>query len=103
MAGLKCTIPNCEDFAEGDTTPPLCSRHLDISILVDFAQARKELPTLDILQHHFLIARSASDFWSITFDNIAELLPGYLAAKKIAFPATTTENASVTTQKAVNQ
>jgi hypothetical protein len=86
MSGQKCTIPDCINCAEGDTNPPLCSLHLDLDILVEFTVSRKEEPTLATIQNHFLAARSASSFWTLTHGQIAVELPAVLEARGLPVP-----------------
>lgn len=98
----KCI--HCQDFALGETYPPLCPVHLDLDVLVEFALSRGAVPSVELLQAYYLAARQNSDEWVVSLAQIAELLPGYLAAKKIALPATETGNAiNRTTPAGVNQ
>jgi hypothetical protein len=84
MTAQKCTY--CSDFAESDTTPPLCPVHLDLDILVDFTLGKKERPTLETIQRHYRFAtgNNGGSSWSLTGDQIARLLPGYLAGRGLA-------------------
>jgi hypothetical protein len=77
----KCIVADCPEFSEGDTSPPLCALHLDLDILVDFTLARQEQPTLKNIQKNYLIGRSNSDFWTLTYEQIPAHLNAVLAAR----------------------
>ena len=81
MSAQKCAVINCTEYAEGDTTPPLCGVHLDLDILIDFTLARGQQPSLEAIQKHYLTGRSASSIWSLTYEQIPHHLPAVLAAR----------------------
>lgn len=78
---MKCTIPDCPEFAAGDTTPPLCPVHLDLDILVDFIRARGEVVNAKSVSLYLKMAQSNSANWELTAAQIEPLLPGLLAAR----------------------
>ena len=83
---MQCTIPDCTEYATGDSVPPLCWLHLDLDCLVEFALSRKEEITVPTIQAHFQMARTNSSLWVITPTQIAEMLPAYLEIKKVGSP-----------------
>lgn len=95
---MKCTIPNCTEWAVGDSVPPLCPVHLDLDCLVEFVLSRKEPLTLDAVQKHFEMAASNSAMWVVTKEQIAETLPGFLAARGLELVETKKEPAVPTTR-----
>lgn len=85
MNDQHCTIETCQNFAEGFTTPPLCSLHLDLAVLVDFALARGEEATPETIQKHYQRGcQNSSHLWTLTAADIPAQLPAVLAAHQEA-------------------
>ncbi|GIK36611.1 MAG: hypothetical protein BroJett011_04440 [Chloroflexota bacterium] len=87
----------CNAIAARYTNPPLCPVHLDLSILVEWMENHSQPLTVSEAQdlHARCIANSGD--WTITAEQIAELLPGYLAATKKAALSTQESAANLVT------
>lgn len=83
MSNQQCTIETCTAFAEGFTTPPLCSLHLDLAVLVDFALARGEEATPETIQKHYRRGcQNSTHLWTLTAADIPAHLPAVLSARQ---------------------
>lgn len=73
---LVCSI--CEDPAEGNSVPPLCSKHFDLSVLIGWMQGRGKELTLENVTTYLKAAMDNGGKWSVTPDDLPDLLPAYM-------------------------
>lgn len=60
--------------------PPMCEIHLDIAVLVEFLRGRGEPVTEANVLRLLDRGRANSDQWTLTAEQVPELLPAWLAA-----------------------
>jgi hypothetical protein len=79
---MKCIF--CDNKATGNTQPPACGAHEDLMILTEWMASRGEALTPESVAAHVAKARASSPAgWTITPDEVAQMLPAVLEAKVI--------------------
>lgn len=83
-----CDRPAVTESVTGSATdPPMCAKHLDLLITVEYIIGRNREPTQELVLALLASARQRGGALAITDEEVPELLPAVLAALGYGAPA----------------